>query len=203
MPNWCNNTVEIAHENPTKLKALVKAINKGQFCNYALPIPQELKDTVAGRVGGDEEYAQKLLDFKRTLNIETFGHPDWYDYAVANWGTKWDVDPYEKIELSKDQTNITFGFDSAWSPPIGVYEKLEQMGYSVRAYYYEPGMAFCGVWDEGYDDYFEIGSLSWEDVKDEIPEALDEMFGISECMREYAEENDEIDLDGGLSATNE
>jgi hypothetical protein len=84
-----------------------------------------------------------------------------------------------------------------------VYEKLEQMGYSVRAYYYEPGMAFCGVWDEGYDDYFDIGILSWEDVKDEIPEALDEMFGISECMRNYAEENQEIDLDGGVSATNE
>lgn len=202
MPNWCNNTVEISHTNPTKLKGLIKAINKGQFCNYAIPIPQELKDTVAGRVGGDEEYAQKLLDFKRTLNVEHFGSPDWYDYAVANWGTKWDVDPYEKIEVS-NQTSITFGFDSAWAPPIGVYEKLEQMGYSVRAYYYEPGMAFCGVWDEGYDDFFEIGGLNWEQVKDEIPEALDEMFGISETMAEYEAENQEIDLDGGLSATNE
>jgi hypothetical protein len=202
MPNWCNNTVEISHTNPTKLKGLIKAINRGQFCNYAIPIPQELKDTVAGRVGGDEEYAQKLLDFKRTLNVEHFGSPDWYDYAVANWGTKWDVDPYEKIEVS-NQTSITFGFDSAWAPPIGVYEKLEQMGYSVRAYYYEPGMAFCGVWDEGYDDFFEIGGLNWEQVKDEIPEALDEMFGISETMAEYEVENQEIDLDGGLSATNE
>jgi hypothetical protein len=36
-----------------------------------------------------------------------------------------------------------------------------------------------------------------------IGEELDDYFGISEEMAQYEEENQEIDLDGGLSATNE
>ena len=41
-------------------------------------------------------------------------------------------------------------------------------------------------------------------VAEELPSELDEMFGISECMAEYEEEeNIDIDLDGGLSAVNE
>jgi hypothetical protein len=106
------------------------------------------------------------------------------------------------VEIQEDG-RLTLSFDSAWAPPTAAYDKLLDLGFSVRGYYYEGGMAFCGVYDEGYDDYFEISDMSWEEVKDEIPEALDEMFCISECMQEWAEENQEIDLDGGVSATNE
>jgi hypothetical protein len=52
--------------------------------------------------------------------------------------------------------------------------------------------------------------MNSEEVAETIPSVLDEMFGISECIAEYEEENDEdyeenqeIDLDNGLSATNE
>jgi hypothetical protein len=41
-------------------------------------------------------------------------------------------------------------------------------------------------------------------VRENIPKVLDEMFGISDDKAEYEDdENQEIDLDGGVSAINE
>jgi len=95
-------------------------------------------------------------------------------------------------------------FDSAWAPPTGAYEKLEDLGFSIRAMYYEPGMCFAGIWENGNDDYYEYGDMSSEQIAEELPVELDEAFCISESVAEYEEEeNQEIDLDGGISAVNE
>jgi len=64
---------------------------------------------------------------------------------------------------------------------------LVEQGYTVRAYYYEPGMCFAGVWDNGCDDCYS----DWGDsqgAKDTLPEDLDEFFAISESLAEYEEE---------------
>ncbi len=190
MPNWCNNTVEIYHPDPAKLKEFVDAVNEGKMCNYICPVPEDLQ-IVAGRVGDDTDPAQIDLEAKEKSNLAKYGVANWYDFCVANWGTKWDVDPYDKVMLTEGQKNdITIGFDSAWSPPIGIYEKMVDQGFSVRAYYYEPGMNFAGIWWDGDDDFYDLPSTS-EAVREEIPAELDEMFGISECMAEYEAENTE------------
>jgi hypothetical protein len=193
MPNWCNNTVEVYHPDPSKLKALVEAFNEGKFCNHIIPVPKELTETVAGHCG--EGYAQDLNQFKMELNLKYFGAKDWYDFCVARWGTKWDVggdNAYsDPVELKEGQNDVTLGFDSAWSPPVGVYEAMVEQGFSVRAYYYEPGMAFAGVWWDGDDNYFEYGGLTSEQIKEELPSELDECFGISESAAEWEAENEE------------
>jgi hypothetical protein len=86
---------------------------------------------------------------------------------------------------------LTASFDSAWSPPIAAYEKLMDMGFTIKAYYYEPGMCFAGIWEDGNDDYFEYGGMNSEQVAEEFPAELDEMFCISESMAEWEEENSE------------
>ena len=184
MPNWCNNTVSIAHQDPEKLRALVDAVNEGKFCNHVIPTPKQLLETVAGHCG--DGYEQELNQFKIQLNEKYFGASDWYSFQTSNWGTKWDVEAYDKVEF--DPQGVTFGFDSAWSPPIGVYEALVEQGFSVTAYYYEPGMAYCGKYEDGSDDYYEIGSMSSQEVRDSIPEDLDECMAISENMEMWEEE---------------
>jgi hypothetical protein len=83
-------------------------------------------------------------------------------------------------------------------------DKLMDLGFSIRLYYYEPGMCFAGIYDENGDDYYDIGGMNSDQVAEELPAVLDEMFCISEQLAEYEEEeNQEIDLDGGLSAINE
>ena len=194
MPNWCNNTVEISHADQSKMEALVAAINEGKFCNHVIPVPESLH-IVAGRVGEDSDANQKKLEEDTARNVELHGYGNWYDFCVGEWGTKWDVDPYNPIEFDSewDKNNkITFGFDSAWAPPLGVYEALVEQGFSVRGYYYESGMCFAGIWEDGVDDFYELGDCANADeMAETLPTELDEMFCISENTREWEEENAE------------
>lgn len=193
MPNWCNNNVTISHADSAKMEALASAVREGKFCNHVIPVPKELTETVAGHLG--EEYAQELNQFKMQLNQKYFGATDWYGFCTSRWGTKWDVDAYEPEEVKVENNTIEFGFDSAWSPPIGVYEALVEDGFEVVAYYNEPGMAYVGKYDNGVDDYYEYGGENSATVRDVIGDELDEMYGISESMAEYEEsEKDEVQV---------
>jgi len=188
MPNWCSNTLIISHKDKTMMKRVVKGYNKNGLLNEFIPVPKELRDTTAGCLGNKESYAQRLLEFQEKLNQEFFGYSNWYNFCVGEWGTKWDIgcgDGYDKL-LMKDMENntLTIGFDSAWSPPLEAYEKLCDMGFSIKAFYYESGCAFCGVWDNGNDESYDIqGNSNW--VKLNIPKEIDEEFAISSNMAEW------------------
>jgi len=101
---------------------------------------------------------QEKLEMLQDANRDSHGYKDWYDFCVSEWGTKWDAN------------NIT----------------VEQ-GFEVSAYYYEPGCSFVGHWDNGADDCYEIPSDA-DEVRESIPEYLDDYFGISESMEEWADE---------------
>ena len=204
MPNWCNNSVEIYHTDPAMIERVRTAFNDGRLLDEFIPIPQSLK-IVAGCVGDPDE--QKKLEEDTARNKEVHGYGNWYDYCVNEWGTKWDVgadgNPAQDIPCG-----LMLGFESAWAPPCAAYEKLTEQGFRIRAMYYEPGMAFAGVWDNGDDDYYEYGGLDSKGIAETLPVELDEAFGISESVAEWEaenaeEENIDIDLDGGVSAVNE
>jgi hypothetical protein len=188
MPNWCNNRVVISHEDSEKMNALVLAINEGKFCSHVIPVPESLQ-IVAGSVGDPDE--QKKLEEDTARNIAVHGYGNWYDFCVSRWGTKWEVDAYEGSVAINEHGAVEFGFDSAWSPPIGVYEELVEQGFLVEATYYEPGMGYVGRWDNGVDDCFEYHGETSETVRELIGEALDDEYGISEGMAEWEEENAE------------
>ena len=177
MPNWCNNIMTISHDDPAMMEKALEAWNSGKFLQTMIPCPQPLIDTVSGSVGriGDDplvNYRVELHETQMALNEKHFGHKDWYSWCVANWGTKWDIEG-EKVEL---HGNIfTVQFDSAWSPPTGAYDKLSDMGYQIKAYYYEPGCDFCGEWINGEEETFSIRNA---------PKRIDEMFCISEWLEE-------------------
>jgi hypothetical protein len=187
MPNWASNYVEVSHEDPAKIKALAEAMERGEFLNHVIPVPEDLK-IVAGSVGDPDEQAK--LEAQTKANVDKHGYGNWYDFCVNRWRTKWDVDCQGQVDLHPDGTTVTASFDSAWAPPVGVYDQLVEDGYSVRAYYYESGMCFAGIYDNGDDDCYS----DWGDsqgAKDMLPEELDEFFCISESQAEWEEENRE------------
>ena len=157
MPNWCQNLVTFTHNDPEMITKLVNGANDEQLFNTFVPRPTEKED-------------------------------DWYHWNTENWGTKWDVAPYEEafVEGEKSDT-VVLGFDSAWAPPVKFYEKMEELGFYVEAYYFEPGMGFCGRYEDGFDEYVEIeGDSKW--VKEFVPEYIDEVFDISGAMAEWEED---------------
>jgi hypothetical protein len=191
MPNWCSNGITLRHADPTMIQRAAKTLQVGQFFQEFIPCPKELTETVAQFGTNDHEKA----------NREKYGYGSWYDFNIANWGTKWDVSS-DNVEII-DANTVTAGFDSAWAPPTRAYEQLLDLGFEVEAFYYEPGMQFVGKWDNGNDEYYELSGEDSTTVRASIGEELDDYFGISEQMADWEEENQEIDLDGGLSATNE
>ena len=189
MPNWCNNTVEIYHNDPAVLERVRSAFKDGRLLDEFIPVPKELH-IVAGCVGAKDSPEQIALEAQERSNLEKFGYTTWYDYCVNEWGTKWDVGG-DGMEAQDIPGGLMLTFDSAWSPPIAAYEKLTEQGFSIRAMYYEPGMAFAGIWEDGDDQFYEYGGLNSEQIAEELPEVLDEAFCISESVAEWEAENAE------------
>jgi hypothetical protein len=172
------------------IKRLVDAYNSGKTMSGFLPCPQELLDRDApNRETGSATDA--LAD--------KYGAVDWYGWALANWGTKWDFGAEEGDAVTVDEgsNEVSLGFDTAWSPPIAFYQAMEdKFGFHVRASYFEPGMSFVGEYEGGSDDYFDYD----EDLEG-VPQHLIDHYDINSYLGD--EENLDIDLDDGLSATNE
>ena len=189
MPNWCNNTVEIYHDDPVMIERARKAFNDAKFLNEFVPIPESLQ-IVSGRCGADDNPEQIALEAAQKSNIEQHGYKDWYDFSVNEWGTKWDVggDGYEAQDIPG---GLILTFDSAWAAPCAAYDKLEALGFRIRAMYYEPGMAFAGIYEDGHDDYYEYGGMSSDQIAEELPAELDDAFGISQDVAQWEEENRE------------
>jgi len=79
-------------------------------------------------------------------------------------------------------------------PPIAVCEALIEQGFEVTLYYYEPGMAYVGKWEDGCDDLYEYGGEKADTVRAAIGDELDDMFDISGSMAEYEEVYEEEEL---------
>ena len=186
MPNWCDNTITLKHSDPTMIKRAHDALERGEFLNEFHPVPLDLK-IVAGRVGGDEDAEQQALVLQENANRDKYGYANWYDWCVYEWGTKWDVGDEGSATLNEDGS-LTASFNSAWAPPIEAYRMLEDLGFEIKAYYFEGGMMFAGIYEDGDDDYYEIGGMNSEQINAELPKELDEMFGISEQVEEYESE---------------
>jgi hypothetical protein len=176
MPNWCDNSFRVSHSDPKQITRFVDAFKRGELCNEFIPVPEELKGSVA-----DGKTNEAL--------VEATGYSSWYDFCVNEWGTKWDVGGDDGY-IDHDETSAQGSFQSAWSPPMGLMVVLEQQGFTVEFMYYEPGMNYAGVYRDGSDDYYELAESS-DEVREQLPEDLDLAFGISENMAEWEEENDE------------
>lgn len=191
MPNYCNNNIVITGPNSVidKIEKIANG-DKGDLLQYFYPMPKELNDTVAG----PEPKTKKEKLEKRRLQVE-YGASNWYDWRVENWGTKWDIMEFYNInrkEIGEDESEISLGFDTAWAPALGAYERFidENSNCSLKAYYYEPGCDFMGEWDNGIDSCFEVAKYGLDDDfwKQGIGSTLDDYFGITESMAQYLED---------------
>ena len=188
MPNWCNNNLILEHEDPAMIQRAHEALERGEFLQEFIPVPQELKDTVSGGYGDPVEQAK--LEAQTRANVAKYGYGNWYDFCVGQWGTKWDVGEQGCSDVHPGGKMLHANFDSAWSPPVNAYEKLEALGFRVEAMFYEGGMAFAGSYEDGNCEDFSLEGMTADDIEQNYPE-LDDCFGISESIREYEAENEE------------
>ena len=152
MPNHCYNYLE-APEGDVSIIADFFSTRKDEFSDLPetfldfekiIPMPEELKGTEAPK-----------------------DQPNWYDWAVGNWGTKWNS--YEG-----NVTENGIGFSTAWAPPTPVIVELsKKIGKPLRMTYDESGMDFCGELLAYPDGTYEDNCYSLRsDAPDELREEL-------------------------------
>ena len=151
MPNWCHNRITIfgSEESEKKLKEIEKIFESKQPFNEIYPIP-DFK-TIPNEKG-ELPKLEQLKSPKGEVMWETYNFPDgtnddrWYSWCISNWGTKWDacsVDiDYEDSEI------LEVSFDTAWSPPEGIVERLREKypELTFQCFYDEPGMEAAGYY---------------------------------------------------------
>ena len=57
---------------------------------------------------------------------------NWYDWHIANWGTKWNACD-SNIKVGKSY--ITFAFSTAWDLPWHIYKRLSLLNYDMEIRY--------------------------------------------------------------------
>lgn len=144
MPNWCSNEVEIKvdPEYKPEFDAFIKRArldnnkpSKDLF-NKIHPLPRHLKDT-------NHTFDNKE-EFNKALQGDTSAkYSDWYTWRLANWGTKWDVDP-DHVDIQEH--SVLIAYDTAWSPAEAVWEKVSKdfPHLNIRVKYFEEGNDFIG-----------------------------------------------------------
>src|SRR6056300_1253603 len=159
MPNHTDNRVILSHDDTQMIDNIYNIMNTDdtELCNYLVPEP---RDDAGEPTSG------------------------WYDWRLEHWGTKWDI--YNATCDRMDANTLVLSFDTAWSPPIPVFDKLVDMGFEVSARYLDEGWMYIGEYIDGND--WSTGDV--ESVVTEYPD-LDLEFGISDRMAEWAEENED------------
>jgi len=152
MPNHTTNVLNVT--GPTadvqRFVSLVSGGEENGFdFNTIVPMPEELKNT------------EKTFGSKANTDLITkFGFDNWYDWNVANWGTKWNA--YDVMDwmieglCDGDTTTATITFYTAWTPPQAFLDRASEQFPSLffSLQYVDEGGGFLG------ESHYENGKLS-------------------------------------------
>jgi hypothetical protein len=142
--------------------------------------------TIEGKPERLNQLADAIEKGEFFQHVKPIGNWD-YENALNSWGTKWDIGE-NTVDFPEDNM-LSVVFDTAWSPPLGVYEALMEDPDidSVYGSYFEPGMNFGGEWDNGDDRY--VGDIN-EAFKDgdEVAIEINEQYEFDSWFEEEEEE---------------
>jgi len=180
MPNWCENKLKMTGPKDLIVALYERAVSLSETTNEGLleamrPMPEALKETTAPR-----------------------DKPNWYDWAIDHWGTKWDVETND-LHLSVDEVEgkatIVGFFDSAWSPPLEalVWYGEQHPDVEIELGFLEGGLGFAGVLTisdgEAEEKPLEIGNYARvEDVPAALLDQIPMLEAYFQMLDEMAEE---------------
>ena len=152
MPNWCYNRVTVYADSDQveQLKEIYEIFDKHPDpFNQILPIP-DFKNIPNEK--GELPKLEQHFNPDGSLFYETYNFPDgknddrWYMWCVNNWGTKWDA--CDKTVEYEDSEILALTFNTAWSPPEGIVEKLRERypELNFQCFYDEPGCEIAGYY---------------------------------------------------------
>lgn len=203
MPNWCSHIVNITGKKES-LDALDKQF-KGKHISYGSSTihtasynPEEYKDkkhrVLSSSPGAsvtihvidtiEEEESYSFANFVQPTEDDYLN--DWYEWNCTHWGTKWDV-----VDLNMDRssdTELTYRFDTAWSPCVPVLEVMASTYPDLvfEVHYIDEGLFFAGtlVYSNGELE------LDYEVPKEQLKDFAKDIFDF-----DYYDEDEEYEED--------
>jgi hypothetical protein len=172
MPNYCEGDV-LFYGSREGLEKLKKQAEQGTY-NFGVDWDSEKREYKNFRT------KQNSFSFENFLPTppDLLNGGGWYDWRVANWGTKWDLDQSQvavaPIGKNYDPTYYPYefcwsvSFQTAWSPALGLFQKVSEQhpDILIEYKYIEEGMAFFGVATiEGGEVYEDTRKITSEDLK--------------------------------------
>ena len=143
----------------------------------------------------------KLDELEKELQkedgVEIFMHlrpyeGEWdYGWCSEYWGTKWEANVYDWSR--EDDNTIKVYFDTAWGPPLALFEFLSENEWQIDALYNEEGMCFAGYWNNYDACEYEYSGMSADEIEHSIPSDIDDCFQISQNRRDWEDENEDED----------
>jgi hypothetical protein len=181
MPNWCYNKLYLESQKPIESIVLPYTKKDEKFSSLKflfeeiVPIPKELHIPATWTDNADDEYHEQYK-----ANVAKYGYRSWYDFCIANWGTKWNG-----IDGGFNEDMTVFMFETAWSPPIPIIKKLaNEHNPDNEAFileYLEEGFYFCGKYSaskEGdHHEYYNVLTDAPQQLLDSLgytPQEVDE-----------------------------
>lgn len=113
MPNHITNVIEIRGDR-IEVNNLLEKIKNDEYgigtidFEKIIPMPDNI---YRGNLGTKER--------------EFYGENNWYDWSIANWGTKWNAYGFNESKNNSQKEKITFL--TAWEAPHPIMEKLAEM----------------------------------------------------------------------------
>lgn len=143
MPNWTSNIIRVAGD-PADIRAFLEAVKwQDQIFDFGriIPMPPLLEHTASGNRDFEgishrawfvespgapwNELIERPFTSEELAELAKIGHTNWYSWCIQNWGTKWDARRTEITEpFTIDEGYIEIRFDTAWSPPLPIFEKM-------------------------------------------------------------------------------
>lgn len=134
--------------------------------------PDKLKNNIDNFNGlidfDDKKHFNSLAELGKQYieNIKKYGYPQWYDWCVENWGTKWNVEDDVDVSYNKNTDEYDITFDTAWSVPSGIVEKYSEFCNDEEFYWeYE---------DEDYDGTHILRKINGEIIDTILPDNVKE-----------------------------
>ena len=78
--------------------------------------------------------AESIFSFNKIIKRPEAENANWYDWNIANWGTKWDAS--NTYFATKEDGTLQYSFATAWSPPLPVLRKLSKRFPKVPIYFH-------------------------------------------------------------------
>jgi hypothetical protein len=177
MPNWTFNSLHIEGAE-ADLRAFLDAVKWQDEIfdfNRIIPMPELLKHTGSGYRSIDGQQVREwnvignetpLLDDKSVrlftpeeeATLKAIGHRNWYDWSIANWGTKWNARGAELDDDCIAEGYIEIRFETAWDAPQPLFEKMFAMF---------PKLSFDCSWQDEAED--QLHSIEHRAIPDGEP----------------------------------